>query len=242
MDFINNISGASLVLISIIISLIITFLWIFFWLRQDNKPEPKKLIFLTFFFGGTSALILAPIHVLFFGIFSYISILTIIFYAASEEIIKFFSTKISSLRHPENNERIDPSIYLITGSLGFSFVENILYFIQYFNRFEDLEILTNIANRAIGATLLHGTTSAIIGICLATVFFRKEIYKKVASYFGIFLAISFHSFFNFLVLKKEEIYLAFTINFIVLAFILLIFTFIRRDERIRENYRIKERI
>src|SRR3989344_7108138 len=103
-------------------------IWLWFWLREDRAhPEPRVLLLFTFV-GGMMAVPLvlhleSPIPIL-FGAYS---VVTVIIWAALEEIVKFAGAYITALRTKAYNEPIDAIIYMLTVALGFSALENALF-------------------------------------------------------------------------------------------------------------------
>ncbi|MFZ2038439.1 MAG: PrsW family glutamic-type intramembrane protease [Minisyncoccia bacterium] len=219
----------------------ITF-WLWFWLREDRaKPEPKALILLAFL-GGIFALIASYL-------FEYFGSKFIIpkdsFYFAIlltpmvEEIMKFFFASFLVLNRYENDEPIDPSIYLISTALGFAAVENALFLLDPIIK-GDLVISMATGNlRFIGATVLHTVSSAAIGICMGLVFYNKLFTKKIMALIGLILAIALHGGFNFLIMRGEEIdkITAFGSVWIIVIIILIIFEGIKKIKpKAHRNY------
>ena len=98
------------------------------------------------------------------------------------------------LNNPEFDEPIDAMIYMITASLGFAAIENIL--ILFRAAPDGLEQTLQLwALRSVGATLLHALAGALIGYFLALSWFYFEHQKKLVT-IGIVLASIFHFVFN----------------------------------------------
>jgi len=114
--------------------------------------------------------------------------------AIIEEVIKF-ATIYFSLRHSKYlDEPIDPMIYMIVGSIGFSAVEN------YFSIFQQLNTIIlpmqTLTARFLGANLLHIICSGVIGF-----FWSMQISTKKHGFLlvGFILSILFHTMFNTLI-------------------------------------------
>ncbi len=173
--------------------------WVIFWLREDIKdPEPRWLITKTFLLGIAGAFVALCFQALISKL-QLNDIDQIIAFSFVEEFIKFLAVFIAAFGTVWVNERNDPMIYMITGALGFSAVENMYYILDYLNKFEYIQTLINGSYRFIGATLLHTVTSAVIGIFISIVFFQSKILRISAAILGILLATGLHSVFNLLV-------------------------------------------
>ena len=60
-------------------------------------------------------------------IFSFDSIHFFLWAALVEEVVKFMAIRFMILNDPEFDEPVDAMIYMITASLGFAAIENILF-------------------------------------------------------------------------------------------------------------------
>jgi RsiW-degrading membrane proteinase PrsW (M82 family) len=220
--------------------------WLIFWLKEDAKrPEPKHLIFLTFLFGMISApLALAlqlsvnrflfsdlDINTLFENsVYFPISGIIIIFtWATIEEVGKYLAAYYGGLKTEDNDEAIDDMIYLITAALGFAAVENTLFiFGPLISGDTELAIATG-NFRFIGATLLHVAAAAIIGAFRSFSHFKNNEIKKRYLLSGFILAIGLHSAFNlFIINNVESTFNAFSIVWIIIIIIILIFERVKR--------------
>ena len=143
--------------------------WLLFWLREDRKnPEPKRLIMRTFILGMIAVILVLPlqkgVEMLFAG---GITILSLAVWAFLEEGLKLGAGYFGGLASREDNEPIDPMIYMITAALGFVSLENALFIL---GPMLGGDIATSIITgnlRFIGASLLHEVTSAIIGVSIS---------------------------------------------------------------------------
>ncbi|OHA89899.1 MAG: hypothetical protein A2832_02060 [Candidatus Zambryskibacteria bacterium RIFCSPHIGHO2_01_FULL_44_22b] len=175
--------------------------WLIFWLREDRKnPEPRLYIFTTFLLG-MGGVLLITIGALVFDeqvgdILDHTSIYALISLAALEEILKFGAAYIGGLHGTEDNEPIDPMIYMITAALGFVALENALFI---FGPLVDGEVMKSIITghmRFVGASLLHVVSSGIIGVALSFSFYKSGVRKFFNILIAIIGAIAFHTFFN----------------------------------------------
>lgn len=211
------ITNVVLILLGFLPSLI----WLGLFLKKDSHPEPRYLLTRVFLMG----MILSPIAVglqwSFVGlgekfsplIFSFNSAHFFLWSALVEELVKYWSVKYTVLRNPEFDEPVDAMVYLITASLGFAAIENILIL---FRSSAEIDIALRVwALRSVGATFLHALSGAIIGYFLALSWFYFEHQKKIMA-IGIILATLFHFTFNIIVFSFPDSRDGFTYSFILL--------------------------
>ncbi|MDO8569209.1 MAG: PrsW family glutamic-type intramembrane protease [bacterium] len=172
-------------------------IWLAFWLREDYKhPEPKGLILKTFIFGMIAVPISLVLQTEVDDVFPGMTLTAIILWVIIEEISKFSAGYFGGLHSIEDNEPIDPIIYMITAALGFVALENTLFI------FEPLigeNIITSVVTgnlRFIGASLLHVVSSGIIGAALAFSFYKSRTGRVTFILIALILAIVFHTIFN----------------------------------------------
>ena len=74
-------------------------LWLWFWLKEDGlHPEPKKRIALIFLVGMCAVLLVLPIEKYIFSLTAGISLITIVLWAAAEELLKYIKLNASAIR------------------------------------------------------------------------------------------------------------------------------------------------
>jgi len=197
---------------AIIVSFLPGLAWLFFYLREDPKPEPKYLIFITFVAGIISGIIAFFIQLVLNEQFKTFNILpfdknstpleiSFIFtlYAFIEEIMKFFIIYLTIHKNKYFDEPVDAMIYMIVGALGFATLENfgVLTNVQIIKN--SIPILFQIASlRFAGATLLHTLTSGILGYFWALSI--REFGSKKPLIVGIILVTFLHTLFNFFII------------------------------------------
>src|SRR3989344_7978605 len=97
--------------------------WLWFWRREDAPhPEPRKLIALAFLAGMVTVALVIPIQKF---VAPFLATQTLVFtaWSAIEEVMKFLVAKVTVLRCREDDESIDPVIYMVTVALGFAAAE-----------------------------------------------------------------------------------------------------------------------
>lgn len=215
--------------ISLLGGLIPAFLWLWFWLREDDeKPEPRGLLLLTFIIGMVSVFVVLPIENFFDGFIRDQKVLTIV-WAGTEEIIKYIAVLFVALKSRFADEPVDFAIYLITGALGFAAMENALFLVDPVAVGDATVSLLTGNFRFLGAMLLHAVASGMIGIALGLAFYRNLIQRRIFLFIGLFGAISLHSIFNFLIIDSDKgLFSVFSLLWGVTIIILLLFEQLRR--------------
>ncbi len=197
----------STIFTSLAIGILPPLLWLcFFWLREDQaRPEPKKVIALVFFLGMlmTIPATLAEKFALRYLLQG--SFLMILAGAFIEEVVKFAAAYGGAMWHNKAfDEPIDAMIYLITAALGFSAMENVLFFFASLQTSTILAGLTSSANRFIGATMLHTLSSAALGAFIGFAFYQSSFIKEKRLVFGLILATLLHTMYNELILLNAS--------------------------------------
>ncbi len=214
--------------------------WLWFWRREDSAhPEPRKLIALAFFAGMVTVAVVIPIQKAvaayvqdtYFWI-TFASVNTIIFtlWSIIEEVCKYIAAYFTVLRRREDDEPIDPVIYMVTVALGFAAAENTLFLLSPLAGENFVQTLMTGNLRFVGATLLHILASAVIGVMIGFAFYEKKRVKRWYTAIGVVLASLLHAAFNFFILHTDENELLRTFAFVWLGVILLlaILEFVKR--------------
>jgi len=220
-----------MIVLNLIFGFLPSLVWLSFYLREDVKPEPKKLILLVFFLGFISTLpafffqflflkflLSTSISSYFFDFLKYFFIVAFI-----EEFFKFFVVATFIFGHPEFEEKVDAMIYMIVSGLGFAAAENILVSL---NLVSFKEILGVSILRFLSATFLHALSSAIFGYFVALYYFRGKKWLRLS--LGFLLATFLHGLYNFSIIKIEkEWQIVFPFFLLILSAIIVSFLFQR---------------
>lgn len=178
-----------------------TFLWLWFWLSHDDHHEPAGLLLLTYVGGFLAVLILIPVK----PFVEHLNLTPgqiIVMYAAFEEIVKFAIIGLIAFGTTYLVEAADYTIYLVTGALGFSALENTLYLISPLRNSADLGSVIITGNlRFLGATVLHTVCVALVGVIMGTAFLMNIWAKVLHVIIGLAFAIGLHTAFNHFIMQ-----------------------------------------
>jgi RsiW-degrading membrane proteinase PrsW (M82 family) len=213
-------------------------IWLAFWLQEDkDHPEPNRLIIQTFIFGMLSACAAIVIQKISNGFLlrgvgiqtafytNYLmAVIALVIGASSEEVVKYLGAFLGGLRNKANDEPIDPIIYMITAALGFAALENTLYLIHPIFQGDMTTALITGNLRFIGATLLHISASAIIGIFIAMSYYKNSYLKGRYLLSGLILSSALHSIFNSFIIRSGTFTLiGFAMVWISIIIVILMF-------------------
>lgn len=230
------------VLLAILGGILPALAWLSFWLREDAHPEPKKLILRSFLFGMCAvpfALVVQftisffltndqGIQTLFYTNYL-LAILAIILWAACEEYFKYKAAYFGGLKTKDNDEPIDPMIYMIAAALGFSALENTLFIFWPLLAGDSTTAFMTGNMRFIGATMLHVATSAIIGIFASFSFYKNKEIKRKNFIIGFIIAVALHTVFNSFIIRAEEFTVfGFAIVWLTIVIIIMIFEKVKK--------------
>jgi RsiW-degrading membrane proteinase PrsW (M82 family) len=217
-------------------------IWLLFWLREDEHPEPRRIILVTFLLGMACVPLVLPFQYFvskYLGGGEEVSTLAItsmglawliiFLWASVEEILKYIASHLVVLQRNEIDEPMDWIIYMISTALGFSAAENALFLISPILEGDISRSLATGNLRFIGATLLHVMASAIIGVFLAFAFYKSKHIKTIYRSAGILTAIFLHTAFNLFIINNEQSTMTvFSIVWIATILIILILEKIKR--------------
>ena len=201
-------------------------IWLAFWLREDYKhPEPRGLILRTFLFGMIAVILVLPLEKAVDAWFPGMTFIAILLWVILEEVFKFVAAFFGGLHSVEDNEPIDPIIYMITAALGFVALENTLFILGPLIG-EDITKSVVTGNlRFIGAGLLHVVSSGIIGVSLAFSFYKPRKKRVTFTIFALILAVSFHTVFNLTLIYWDNSGAILTFGLVWIGAILLLLAF-----------------
>lgn len=128
---------------------------------------------------------------------AYISYTTLVVFAAPviEEILKSL-VLVYHVGQPDFTYFVDGAIYGFAAGTAFAVFENMLYLS---NSAGGDASLTLAVSRAFSVSLMHGTSSALVGIALGRFRFGRGGTRLIALLGGWLVAIGFHMFFNYVV-------------------------------------------
>ncbi|MDO8514375.1 MAG: PrsW family glutamic-type intramembrane protease [bacterium] len=207
--------------------------WLWFWRREDSvHPEPRRLIALAFLAGMVAVAVVIPLEKMAASYLKDQSLfvltaastltLTFVIWSAMEEVIKYALARLTVLRRREDDEPIDPVIYMVTVALGFAAAENTLFLLSPLSGDTLVQTVITGNLRFVGATLLHVLSSAVIGVFLGLSFYKTRRTKRLYVIMGVILASLLHSAFNFLILNTPEEHLLRTFGFVWVGLIVLL--------------------
>lgn len=192
---------ASQIIYALLGGILPAIVWLFFWLREDNKsPEPNNLILKTFFFGMLAVIFVIPFQKGVEAIFPELILISILLWAVFEEVFKFIAGYFGGLHSVEDNEPIDPIIYMITAALGFVALENTLFILGPLLGEETTQGIITGNMRFIGASLLHVVASGFVGVSLSFSFYQPKGRRVLKALFALIFAVLFHAGFNLLII------------------------------------------
>jgi RsiW-degrading membrane proteinase PrsW (M82 family) len=199
--------------LSFIFGILPPILWLSFYLKEDQRPEPKRMVILIFILGALFVFPAVLLEFLFLEIFSFFNISqNSLFFlnnffviALLEELFKFLPIFFFVFKNKEFDEPVDGMIYMIISALGFAACENFFAILNlkpqefqfsqlYFSSVIGLTLL-----RFLGPVFLHSLSSGIFGFFISLYYFKK---RKISTLFlGLFLASLLHFIFNFSIIS-----------------------------------------
>lgn len=184
----------------VLVSLVPGVLWVWFFYRQDRyDKEPKQLIMYTFIAGMAAvipaALIEMPFrHYLTTDSSLIVQLITaVVVVGLVEEGVKLLAASLVTMRHPAFNEPVDGIIYVVTASLGFAAVENLVYALTF-----GLAVLPV---RSVVTSLAHASFGGISGLYLGMA--RCGVGEgRIFVLRGLAIAAVLHGVYDFLILGE----------------------------------------
>ena len=227
-------------ILTLLFACIPSIVWLLFFLREDTRPEPKRLILYTFGAGAFVSLFVLVVQYIFQQSVLELGgniLFLILGLALVEEFFKFIAAHWAVENDKAFNEPVDAMIYMIVAALGFATVENLFVLGNSFSVISLASfsvVTTTLLLRFIGATLLHSISSALVGFYWARGKLLQK--KKVYVFIGIVFATVIHGIFNYLIEYFQDK------NLLVYPsiFLLIILFFIFMDfEKLKEVWKNK---
>ena len=193
------------ILYAVLGGMVPTFLWLWFWLAEENDHrQPVGLIVFAYLGGILAVLVLLPTKP-FIQSFNFTPQVFNIVGAGLEELAKFLVVALITFSGRALVEATDYTIFLVTGALGFSALENTLYLINPILQKTDLGAIIITGNmRFLGATVLHSMSVAIVGVALGLAFSEGFFMKCFNALVGLALAIALHSAFDYFIMQNTR--------------------------------------
>lgn len=191
--------------------------------QRDKRPEPLSLL-AKCFLGGFLVAIVAIIIELFLGAFSdsFKGPLSNSIYSAfviaagTEEFVKWFVLRKIVWKNKEFDQYYDGIIYAVFVSLGFAFIENLMYV--------NSGGLHVAFVRAILSVPGHGFFAVIMGFYLSLAKFGEPAKREKYLQRSLWVPILFHGLFDFCLMYMEKLTKIDEYPLLVLALVIL-FTF-----------------
>ncbi len=205
-------------------------IWLWFFLKEDREhPEPRALIFLAFL-GGMLAVLISLVLEHLTGAWGLVGLPLIFLWAFIEEGVKFAMAGITVLWRKQDDEPIDPVIYLITVALGFAALETSLFLLAPLLERDVSSAIINGNLRFLGAALLHVISSSAVGVALAFAFYRPLVTKIMYGALGLLVATVLHALFNFSIMEfnGRAAMVVFFVVWIAVIVLLLLFEKVKR--------------
>lgn len=178
--------------------------WLYFLLKEEEQcPQPRWAIFMTFVVGMLAVPIVVPLEDLAVSALAG-GIPVIIAWATVEETVKYLLAAAFVLwRKNAVRNSIDVVATMITVALGFAALENALFLIDPLSEGRFLAGLVTNNLRFIGATLLHVVASSAIGFAIAFSWEASRPVRALSASLGLILAIALHALFNFFIIQED---------------------------------------
>lgn len=224
-------SSSNTIFLSLLGGVLPALIWLWFWLKEDRlHPEPKARVVMVFMAGMVSVFIVLPLERLVFtATLSGLSIITILLWAAIEEISKYVVAYFTALRNKVMDEPIDAIIYMITAALGFSALENTLFLFKIIDSDLFSQVIITGNSRFLGATLLHVASSAAIGVMIGLSYYKKPFIKKIFLGLGLCISIMLHTVFNLLIIKlSSDLFFVFAGVWVLIILLMVIIEKIKK--------------
>lgn len=192
------------------------FVWVWFWIREDDHPEPWRLILLAFVTGAVIVPFVIPLQRFAQEIYAASPTSLVFSWALIEELYKYGAALLLILWRRDVDEPIDYVIYMIMVAIGFSAFENMLYMYKVVMELTGgtiapllhtqagAELIRTGMLRFAGASLVHILASATVGIAMAWAFFSSQRTRLLAGLLGLSTATALHGLFNVTIMATTQ--------------------------------------
>ena len=189
--------------------------WLWFIRREDaSEPEPGRLMRRCFYVGITAGLGAGFFEFVLFKLLGLPSsvfamghqtplILTttaVLLVGPIEELAKYIVLRANVYYSHDFNQVFDGIVYGITVALGFSFVENISYFIDLYTTQTTAMFVVGAMFRGLFTTLAHVTFTGVLGYYVGKAKFSATGRFSLILQ-GVLYASVLHSFYDFLAIS-----------------------------------------
>ena len=198
---------------------------------KDRSKEPLHLLLLLFVSGFGSCILVLVLSALMEKVIPFLSynlsdmsFLQVVFYAfisvaLLEELSKWVMVRLIGYNHKEFDEVYDIIVYAIFVSLGFAFVENILYVMS------NVKLSTAIL-RAVSAVPAHACDAVFMGYYLSLAKQYAERADKDSERKNMILSILIptilHGIYDFCIMSRHNIFLLVFFAFVIFLYVISI--------------------
>jgi len=185
---------------------------VYIYIRDRYEKEPVGMLLRSLFFGMLIILPVVAVETIlgrYSGIFpgmtrtAYVAFIVAGF---TEELFKFAALHLTIWRNKNFNERFDGIVYAVFISLGFAWIENIMYVFQH-------GFSTGML-RAFTAVPAH----AIFGVSMGFYFSKAKFVNKAYLPMALIMPIVLHGVYDFILMSGKSFLLALFIPYMIFLF------------------------
>jgi protease PrsW len=220
--------------------------WFWFFLRHDRaEPEPKRILLKAFLWGVVAIFVATLAGEVVSFLFSsgqnwsdlknyitneyysvsslnILAILGLLFLRGPiEEGVIFIIFMLFIYREKAFTQTIDGIVYGVALALGFSFVENTIYFTELFSTLNSTEFSFVLVFRGFASILLHLVATGIMGFYIGQArFLNKKKWRTIIK--GVLIAMVLHGTFNVFLQASYPLNVSLAFILILLALLYLV--------------------
>jgi CRP/FNR family cyclic AMP-dependent transcriptional regulator len=161
------------------------------WALDLYASGSFRTVFICFVWGLVSFALAYGVNTFSLNFVSYAIFVTVIA-PIVEEILKSL-VLVYYIRKPDFTYFVDGAIYGFASGIGFSVFEN------YYYLYGEEAALVMTIGRVLSTCLMHGTTSALVGVSLGRFRFQRRAGRILSLVGGLAVAMAFHMTFNWVV-------------------------------------------